>query len=95
MEIELWELNNIIQATAKATARAIKVEMNPTKDEITESDAYRTYGEGWLDHQKAIGAAKWKRKGVHKNSPKIYSRKQLDELKLGPDPLLKAITKRV
>lgn len=95
MEIELWQLNNIVKAAAKEAVDEYRYMENPTSDEITEAQAYREFGEGWIDHQKAIGAAKWKRKGVHKNSPKIYSRRQLRELKNGPSVLLKAVTNKV
>lgn len=91
MEIELWQLNNIVKAAAKEAVDEYRYMENPTSDEISEKKAYEEFGEGWVDHQKAIGAAKWKRKGVHKNSPKLYSRRQLRELKYGPNILLKAV----
>lgn len=95
MEIELWQLNNIVKAAAKEAVDEYRYMENPTLDEITEKKAYKEFGEGWLDHQKSIGTVKWRRKGVHKNSPKIYSRKQLSELKYGPSPLLKSVTNKV
>lgn len=91
MDIELWQLNNIVKAAAKEAVEEYRHNQNPTSDEITEKKAYLEFGEGWLDHQKAIGIAKWKRKGPYKNSPKVYSRRQLSELKYGPSPLLKAV----
>lgn len=94
MEVDIWQLKNIIRATAKEVVQEMIIQQNPSSDEITEKQAYREFGEGWLDHQKAIGAAKWIRKGIHKNSPKIYSRKQLNDLKYGPDNLLIAITNK-
>ena len=94
MEVDLWQLKNIIRATAKEVVQEMMIQQNPTSDEITESQAYKEFGEGWLDHQKMIGAVKWVRKGAHKNSPKIYSRKQLNELKYGPDSLLMAISNK-
>lgn len=91
MEIEIWELNNIIKAAAKAAVEEFRITQNPTSDEISEAQAFKSYGTGWLKHQTTIGAAKWKRKGAYKNSPKIYSRSQLNELKYGINPLLQVI----
>lgn len=83
MEIDAWQLKVIIRETAKEAVEEYIRRSNPTSDEITYSKACRRYGEGWLDHQIAIGAAKWIRKGVYQNSPKIFSIKQLDDLKYG------------
>lgn len=94
MEIELWQLNNIVKAAAKEAVAEYRYTEDPTSDEITESEAYKRFGEGWLDHQKVIGTVTFKRKGVHKNSPKMYSIRQLSELKYGPNVLLKAVTNK-
>ena len=60
--------------------------------EITETQAIRLgFGRRWLAHQCATGALTWKRAGVHRNSPKVYSLKKLKELKDGIDPLLKSL----
>lgn len=90
MEIDAWQLKVIIRETAKEAVEEYIRLSNPTSDEITYSKACRRYGEGWLDHQIAIGAAKWIRKGVYQNSPKIFSIKQLDDLKYGPSSQLRA-----
>ena len=90
MEIDAWQLKIIISETAKEGVEEYIRRNDPTSDEITYSKACRKYGEGWLDHQIAIGAAKWIRKGVYQNSPKIFSIKQLDDLKYGPSAQLKA-----
>ena len=82
MEIDAWQLKVIIRETAKEAVEEYIRRSNPTSD--------RRYGEGWLDHQIAIGAAKWIRKGVYQNSPKIFSIKQLDDLKYGPSSQLRA-----
>lgn len=90
MEIDAWQLKVIIRETAKEAVEEYIRRSNPTSDEITYSKACRRYGEGWLDHQIAIGAAKWIRKGVYQNSPKKFSIKQLDDLKYGPSSQLRA-----
>ena len=90
MEIDEWKLKIIIREPAKEAVEEYIRRNDPTSDEITYSKACRKYGEGWLDHQIAIGAAKWIRKGVYQNSPKIFSIKQLDDLKYGPSAQLKA-----
>ena len=90
MEIDAWQLKIIIRETAKEAVEEYIRRNDPTSDEITYSKACRKYGEGWLDHQIAIGAAKGIRKGVYQNSPKIFSIKQLDDLKYGPSAQLKA-----
>jgi hypothetical protein len=90
MEIDAWQLKVIIRETAKEAVEEYIRRSNPTSDEITYSKACCRYGEGWLDHQIAIGAAKWIRKGVYQNSPKIFSIKQLDDLKYGPSSQLRA-----
>lgn len=45
---------------------------------------------GWLISA-LRDALTWKRAGVHRNSPKVYSLKKLKELKDGIDPLLKSL----
>lgn len=85
MEIDAWQLQVLIREAVAEFARHLE----PSKDEITYSQACKEFGEGWLDHQVAIGAAKWFRKGVYKNSPKIFSRKELRALKEGPSKVLR------
>ena len=93
MEIELWQLNNIIKAAAKEAVEQYVLSLNPSSDEITERQAYREFGEGWVKNQLAVGLLdKPVRKGTHKNSPKVYSRSKLKELKYG-NALLQAVIK--
>lgn len=89
MEIDVWQLQNIIKAAAKEAVSEYAISKDPTVDEVTETQAIRLgFGRKWLAHQCAIGALTWKRAGVHRNSPKVYSLKRLRELKEGPNPLL-------
>jgi len=92
MELDVWQLQKIIRETAKETVKEMLAMQNPSKDEITERQAFREFGEGWVKHQRAIGVLEApKRKGVYPRSPKIYSRKRLSELKFGVSPLIKNI----
>lgn len=84
MEMDAWQLQAIIREAAKEAVAEFARHLEPTKDEITYSQACREFGEGWLDNQIAIGAAKCVRKGIYKRSPKIFSRKDLKALKEGP-----------
>ena len=92
MEIELWELTNIVKAAAEEAVKKYILSQEPTKDEMTERQAKKEFGDGWVDSQVALGLVKPIRKGIHKNSKKIYSRSALMELKHGVNPLLKAVS---
>lgn len=91
LELELWQLSNIMKATAREAVEEYRRMIDPSSDEITERKAQELYGRGWLDEQKALGRVTWIRAGKHKNSRKIYSISQLNSLKYGESPLLKAI----
>lgn len=94
MELELWQLNNIIKAAAKEAVEQFVLSQNPTSDEITARQAFKEFGEARVKHWESVGLLeKPKRKGVYKNSPKIYSRSKLRELKYGINPLLLAVVK--
>ena len=77
MEIDVWQLQNIIKAAAKEAVSEYAISKDPVIDEITETQAIR------------LGFGR--RTGVHRNSPKVYSLKKLKELKDGIDPLLKSL----
>lgn len=94
MELDLWQLNNIVKAAAKEAVEQFRILQDPTSDEINERQAFREFGEAWVKHQRAIGVLEAPiRKGVSKNSPKIYSRKRLEELKYGINPLIRSVLK--
>lgn len=93
MELELWQLQNIIEAAAKKAVAEMMARMNPSEDEINERQAYREFGRGWVMNQLALGLVKPVRRGTAKNSPKIYSRSCLMKLKNGADPLVSAVFK--
>jgi hypothetical protein len=91
MEIELWELKNIVKAAAEEAVKKYIVAQNPTADEISERQAYREFGEGWVNSQVSLGTIKPFRKGTSRNSKKLYSRAALTELKM-ENRLLSAVT---
>lgn len=91
MELELWQLKNIIKAAAEEAVKKYIISQDPTKDEISERQAYREFGEGWVQSLVASGQIKPVRKGECKNSRKIYSRSVLNELKYGLNPLLNSV----
>lgn len=90
MEIELWQLKNIIKAAAQEAVREYVLSQEPTKDEMTERQAYREFGAGWVSSQVALGLVKPIRRGTSKNSPKVYLRSELMNLKYD-NPLLKSL----
>lgn len=90
MELELWQLKNIIQAAADEAVKRYIAKTNPTEDEISERQAYKEFGAGWVQNQVACGVVKPYRKGEGKNSKKLYSRSVLSGLK-NDNPLLKAV----
>ena len=91
MEIELWQLQNIIEAAAKKAVAEVMNRIHPGGDEINWRQACDIFGRGWLENAESLGLVKPIRAGKSKNSPKIYSRTLLMELKYGADPLLKAV----
>ena len=92
MELELWQLKNIIQAAAEEAVRKYIAMTNPTDDEISARQAYKEFGEGWVKSQVECGTIKPLRKGKSKNSKKVYSRYILYDLKNGDNPLIRAVT---
>ena len=89
---DLWVTNNLVKAAAKEAVKEYALAQNPSKDEITQRQAFEEFGEGWVLNQVSNGLIKPFRKGVYKNSPKMYSRSSLLELKYGANPLLRAVT---
>lgn len=82
MEIDIYQLLEIIRVTARETVSEYIVSNDPTSDEVSESQAIKLkFGRKWLAHQCAIGALTWRRAGTNSRSQKIYSLKRLKELK--------------
>lgn len=82
MNIEIEQLLDIIKITAKTAVGEYISVSEPSRDEITETQAIKLgFGRKWIAHQCAIGALSFKRAGKTEKSPKIYSYRQLKELK--------------
>ena len=91
MDIELWQLKNIIEATAKKAVAQVMLHLDPASDEMSARQAHEEFGKKFVDELEEAGLIKPRRKSVYKNSKKIYSRQELTEHKYGCDPLLTAI----
>lgn len=91
MELELWQLKNIIKAAAEEAVKKYIISQNPKEDEISERQAKREFGDGFVNNAVASGKIKPLRSGSCKNSRKIYSRAALNELKYGLNPLLNSV----
>lgn len=90
MELDIWQLTTLVRSTAEEAVRQYRIAIDPSSDEITQREAARIYGVGWLKSQCARGMITWSRAGTAPNSKKIFSRKRLEELKNGDiDPILK------
>lgn len=88
--LSAMQLQNIIRATAQEAVREYVRASSPACDEITEAQAIKKYGRGNMDHWRALGKLKFKRAGEYRNSRKYYSVKELDDLAMGINPLLRA-----
>lgn len=91
MELELWQLKNIIKAAAEEAVKKYIISQNPKEDEISERQAKKEFGDGFVNNAVATGQIKPLRAGIHKNSRKVYSRAALKELKYGLNPLLNSV----
>lgn len=92
MELDLWQLQQIVKAAAKEAVTEFAIAQHPAIDEVTETQAIRLgFSRRWLAAQHALGKLTWQRAGTSKNSPKLYSLRKLKELKEGINPLLKKI----
>jgi hypothetical protein len=89
--LSVMQLQNIIRATAQEAVREYVRATSPASDEITEAQAYKKYGRGNMEHWRALGKLKYKRAGEYRNSRKYYSVKELDDLAMGINPLIKSI----
>ena len=84
MELDIWQIQNIIRAAAKEAVREYAISKDPTIDEVTQTQAIRLgFGRRWLKNKEDSGLLKRLRAGKHPNSPIVYSLKRLRELKDG------------
>lgn len=73
---------------AQLAVLAITKESAPISDELTTRQAYEKFGRRWVDRQIKQGNIKGHRKGPAVNSPVIYSRFELMDLKQAEERLL-------
>lgn len=66
---------------ADFVAMAILRRTQPASDEISQREAFRTYGYGWIKLMSDRGLLESKRKGRARNSPIVYSRFQIEALR--------------
>ena len=84
--MEQNELNIILSYIDESIERLFKkylAKPNPSDDEMTERQAFKEFGRGWVLNQVALGNVVPIRAGKHKNSPKVYYRSQLNALMNG------------
>ena len=71
------EILDIVEVIAAAAVRSL----SPADDEITTRQAWKEFDRTWLEYQISRGRATGRRKGMHKNSPIMFSRTELLALK--------------
>lgn len=79
------ELNQICAYIDEALERKFRkfiTILKPECDEMSERQAYREFGRGWVMNKVALGLVVPVRAGKHERSRKVYSRARLTELKL-------------
>ena len=84
--MEQNELNTILSYIDETIERMFKkylAKPNPSEDEMTERQAFKEFGRGWVVNQIALGKVEPLRAGKHKTSRKVYYRSQLLALKGG------------
>lgn len=62
---------------ADLLAAAIVKRLQPSKDEITQREAYRRYGKKWVDNATDKDLLHTRRKGEALNSPVMYSQTEI------------------
>ena len=74
MKNEIMDLTDLIAATALRM-------LLPAEDEITMRQAWKEFDRTWLEYQLSRNRIEGRRKGPHKNSPIMFSRRELLALK--------------
>lgn len=74
LKYEILELADVF-------AEAVVKRTHPVEDELTQRQARKEFGAVWLKHHEERGRVKGHRKGMHGNSPIVYSRVDLMALK--------------
>lgn len=85
---ELIEISDIITA---AVVKALK----PVEDEISTRKAYAEFGKEWLNYHVSRDHIKCQRRGPHKNSSKVFSRRELLALKEAERQVIVCVKKQL
>jgi hypothetical protein len=68
------EMKELLQCGAELGIARYLSEVEPARDRITQSEAYRQFGETRVKYLKRRGLITCRRAGVHINSPFYYSK---------------------
>lgn len=77
MEIELYQIKNMMQQMAELGAANYAKMMSPGNDSLSQREAYRMYGEARVRRWVRNGNISTQRSGDTKQSKIIYSRAEL------------------
>lgn len=75
--IELYELKNICKDMAELGVAQYIRETAPAEDTISQREAYRMFGEARVKNWLKMGLISAQRKGVGRNSKRLYSKADL------------------
>lgn len=70
-----------IKETAILNAYAVVAVLGMKEDDISENEAKRLYGKGWIKSRTEVGLLHYSRNGPSVVSTKIYSRFEIEALK--------------
>ena len=76
MTLELYQLKTLLHEAAKLGAAEYAKSQRPKSDEISRNQAIKEFG-AWFTENVDRGLIKGKRKGVHRNSPIMFSRAEI------------------
>ena len=77
----IYQLKNEIMDLADLIAATALRMVLPAEDEITMRQAWKEFDRTWLEYHVSRDRIKGRRKGPHKNSPIMFSRRELLALK--------------
>lgn len=77
IQMELYELKNLISDSARLGVLELVNNMEPAKDAISQREAYRAYGEARVKAWVASGLINRTRNGSTRRTKILYSQKEL------------------
>lgn len=77
MTNDLYSIKELMVSCAELGALAALKTLQPKSDDLTQRDAYKTYGEAWVKQCVRKDLVSKHRKGKAKNSPVYYSKLEL------------------